>query len=99
MPSGIFRNSVRDIAKASTTNGPVSEIPVSDSIEFSEFLLELSRRWKVSQEAARIRLETLGLLRISSEPMLETNTISLGWGHKMCRKNTDVVFDPSPPDK
>ena len=28
-----------------------------------------------------------------------SNTISLGWGHKMCRKNTDVVFDPSPPDK
>ena len=71
MPSRIFRNSVRNIAKATTVNDLAAEIPVSDSHEFSGFLLDLSRRWEVSQEAARIRLETLGLLRISSEPMLE----------------------------
>ena len=59
---------------ASSLDDLLAEIPVSDSYEFSGYLLDLSRRWEVSQEAARIRLETLGLLRISSEPMLESRS-------------------------
>ena len=72
MPSRVFQDSVRDVANASMINDLVAGIPVADSYGFSGFLLDLSRRWKVSQEAARIRLETLGLLRNSSEPMLES---------------------------
>ncbi len=72
MPSRVFQDSVRDVANAGLINDLVAGIPVADSYGFSGFLLDLSRRWKVSQEAARIRIETLGLLRTSSEPMLES---------------------------
>ena len=74
MPARAFRDSVRDIVNAGSLDDLLAEIPVSDSYEFSGFSLDLSRRWEVSQEAARIRLETLGLLRISNEPMLESRS-------------------------
>ena len=43
--------------------------PKRGSTEFSDLILDLNKRCEVSQEAARIRLESLGLARISEETM------------------------------
>ena len=43
--------------------------PKAGSMEFLDLVLDLSKRCEVSQEAARIRLESLGLARLSEETM------------------------------
>ena len=69
MPARVFRELTLDIVKADTFEELPERFPETSSAEFSNLLAELSRRCKVSREAARIRLESLGLARISDETM------------------------------
>ena len=70
MPSGPFIAVTRKIAGAHGTGDLLAHIPAADTRAFSDLIRELSVRCHVSREAARIRLNTLGLARASSEPML-----------------------------
>ena len=69
MPATVFRELVLDILKADNFDDLSVQVPEMGSAEFLGLLLDLSRRCEVSQEAARIRLESLGLTRISDKPM------------------------------
>ena len=69
MPARVFRELTLDIFKANNFEGLSEWLPETSSAEFSNLLRELSRRCEVSQEAARIRLESLGLARRSDETM------------------------------
>ena len=69
MPGMVFRELTLDIVKANNLEDSSERIPETNSAKFSYLLRELSKRCAVSQEAARIRLETLGLSRISGETM------------------------------
>ena len=70
MPSGPFVTVTREIVGAQATDDLLPHIPATDTMTFSNLIRELSVRCQVSREAARIRLNTLGLARASSEPML-----------------------------
>ena len=70
MPSSPFVGVTREIVGAQATDDLLAHIPTVDTRAFSDLIRELSMRWQVSKEAARIRLNTLGLTRASSEPML-----------------------------
>ena len=70
MPAKVFGELVLDIVKADKSDDLCLKMPEAGSTEFSDLLLDLSKRCEVSQEAARIRLESLGLSRISEETML-----------------------------
>ena len=74
MPTRVLEELVRDILGANNADDLLARIPELGSAEFSDLLLDISRRCEVSQEAARIRLETLGLKRISREPMLRQHS-------------------------
>ena len=69
MPASVFRELVLDIVKADKSVDLCLQMPETGSMEFSDLLLHLSKRCEVSREAARIRLESLGLVRISEETM------------------------------
>ena len=69
MPAKVFRELVLDVVKADNFDDPWMRIPRTGTPEFSGLLLNLSQRCEVSQEAARIRLESLGLARISDGTM------------------------------
>ena len=69
MPTRVFREVVLDTLKDDNFDDLSVRFPETGSAEFSDLLLGLSRRCEVSQEAARIRLETLGLARSSEETM------------------------------
>ena len=69
MPAKVFRELVLDILKTDRSGDLCVQIPETGSTEFSNLLLDLSKRCEVSQEAARIRLESIGLARISEETM------------------------------
>ena len=70
MPAGVFTDVVRVVAGASNAKKLLDHIPTMDSLEYRGFVVELSRRFQVSQQAAGIRLSTLGLARGTGEPML-----------------------------
>ena len=70
MPSSPFTSSTREIVGAQAADDILAYIPAADTRAFSDLLRELSVQCQVSREAARIRLNTLGLARASSEPML-----------------------------
>ena len=70
MPSGPFVTVTREIVGAQATDDLLVHIPAADTRAYSDLVRELSLRCQVSREAARIRLNTLGLARASSEPML-----------------------------
>ena len=70
MPSSFFNSITREIVGAQTTDDLLAYIPAADTGAFSDLIRELSVLCQVSREAARIRLNTLGLARPSSEPML-----------------------------
>ncbi len=70
MPSGPFTDLARLIVGARPANDLLAYIPARDTQAYAGLIRELSRRCQVSQEAAGIRLSTLGLTRSSSEPML-----------------------------
>ena len=69
MPAKVFRELVLDVLKADKSDDLCLRVPETGSTEFSNLLLDLSKRCEVSQEAARIRLESLGLVRMSEETM------------------------------
>lgn len=69
MPAKVFRELVLDIVKADRFDDLCLQMPETGSTEFSDLLLDVSKRCEVSQEAARIRLESLGLAHISEETM------------------------------
>ena len=69
MPARVFRELVLGIVKADKSDDLCLQMPETGSTEFSDLLLDLSKRCEGSQEAARIRLESLGLARISEETM------------------------------
>ena len=73
MPSGPFSSLTRRIVGAQEAADLLAYIPPADTRAFSDLTRELSVRCEVSREAARIRLNTLGLARASSEPMLALN--------------------------
>ena len=70
MPAEVFTDVVRVVASAGNSRNLLDHIPQVDSLEYRRFVVELSRRFQVSQQAAGIRLSTLGLVRGSGEPML-----------------------------
>ena len=70
MPSRPFTDLARQIVGVGATGDLLAFIPETDTPAFSDLIRELSTRCQVSQEAIRIRLNTLGLARLSSEPML-----------------------------
>ena len=69
MPARVFRGLTLDVVNANDFEDLSERLPETSSAEFSNLVRELSRRCEVSQEAARIRLVSLGLARISGETM------------------------------
>ncbi len=74
MPSRTFTDLVRIIVGVRPGDDLLAGIPAADTQAYTDLIQEMSRRCQVSQEAARIRLNTLGLERSSSEPMLNLAT-------------------------
>jgi Zn-dependent peptidase ImmA (M78 family) len=70
MPADVFKAVVQAIVGDNRCGGTMSPVPDLESVAFHEFVIELSRRCGVSQQAARIRLETLGLVSAAVGPML-----------------------------
>ena len=70
MPKSHFSGLVRSVVGASTTDDLLVKIPEEGSIAFADLVSEVSSLCGASQEAARIRLETLGLVRSKNEPVL-----------------------------
>ena len=70
MPSSLCTSMTREIVGAQAADDLLAYIPAADTGAFSDLIRELSLLCQVSREAARIRLNTLGLARPSSEPML-----------------------------
>ena len=70
MPKSLFPSLVRTVLDASRTDDLLAHIPEEGSYDLAELVKELSKLCEVSQEAARIRLKTLGLTREPGEPML-----------------------------
>ena len=69
MPSDVFSDVVRVVIGAKTNEGLMTRIPDDNSSEHRDLVVELSHRLEVSQQAAGIRLETLGLKRRATESM------------------------------
>ena len=69
MPARVCQEIVMDIVKADKSDDLCLKMPEAGSTEFSDLVLDLSKRCQVSQEAARIRLESLGLAGLSEETM------------------------------
>ena len=74
MPVEVFSDVVRLLVGARTYNSLTTQIPDANSVEHRDFVAELSRRFEVSQQAARIRLVTLGLERGVTRSMLSHAT-------------------------
>ena len=74
MPGRPFTDLVRLIVGVRPAHDLLACIPAADTQAYSSLIQELSRQCQVSQEAARIRLNTLGLARSSSDPMLGLTT-------------------------
>ena len=74
MPAEIFSDVVRLVVGARTYNSLTTHIPDATSVEHRDFVAELSLRFEVSQQAARIRLVTLGLERGATRSMLSHTT-------------------------
>ena len=72
MPSGPFATVVREFVGAQATDDILAHIPAADTRAFADLIRKLSVRCQVSREATRIRLNTLGLARLSREPMLSS---------------------------
>ena len=70
MPSKTFTDLTRHIVGAGAKDDLLAYVPATDAPAFSDLIRELSARCQVSQEATRIRLKTLGMARLSSEPMM-----------------------------
>ena len=73
MPSPVFIGLVRYILDVQLTDDILARVPVADTREFSVLVRELSNWCQVSQQAVSIRLQTLGLTRLSSQPMLSSS--------------------------
>ena len=70
MPADVFKEVVRAVVGDNRCGGAMPSVPDPESVAFRELVIELSRRCGVSQQAARIRLETLGLVSAEAGPML-----------------------------
>ena len=71
MPRQVFVALVRDFVEADNNDDSIWRIPESGSPASLSLLVYLNHKFEVSQEAARIRLESLGLIRMSNERMLD----------------------------
>ena len=69
MPADVFSDVVRVVIGAKTNQSLMTRIPDDNSSEHRDLVVELGRRLEVSQQAAGIRLETLGLKRRATELM------------------------------
>ena len=69
MPAEVFSDLARVVVGAGTHNTVATHMPASDSVEYEDVVVELSRRFNVSRQAARIRLTTLGLERGATRSM------------------------------
>jgi hypothetical protein len=74
MPAEVFSDVVRFVVGARTYNSLTTHIPDANSVEHRDLVAELSRRFEVSQQAARIRLVTLGLERGATRSMISHAT-------------------------
>ena len=72
MPEPSFTGLVRKLLNARRSDDLLVIVHGMGPWDFKELLIELSRQCEVSQQSARLRLTTLGLLRDSSEPMLRS---------------------------
>ena len=69
------------------------------------FIKEAATRYVrfVAQQGLQFRDVTPNLVALGLRAEIQTagksNTISLGWGHKVCWKKLDVVFNPAPSGK
>ena len=70
MPADVFKEVVQAVVGDNRCGGTMPPVPGPESAAFRELVIELSRRCGVSQQAARIRLETLGLVSAAVGPML-----------------------------
>ena len=70
MPKSHFAGLVRKAVGATVDDDLLAKIPVAGSPAFYDLVREVSSLCDVSQEAALIRLETLGLVRNQNELML-----------------------------
>ena len=70
MPADVFFDVVRVVVGSTANNSLRVYIPDSNSVEYRDIVSELSRRFEVSQHAARIRLKTLGLERGAARSIL-----------------------------
>ena len=70
MPADVFKAVVSAVVGDDRCGGTTPPVPDSESAAFREFVMELSRRCGVSQQAARTRLETLGLVSAKAGPLL-----------------------------
>ncbi len=70
MPRSLFPGLVHTVVGAGGDDDLLAHVPETDSAAHAKLVKELSKLCEVSREAARIRLETLGLTRSSNEPML-----------------------------
>ena len=70
MPADVFKEVVQAVVGVNRCGGTMPPVPDPESAAFRELVIELSRRCGVSQQAARIRLETLGLVPAEAGPML-----------------------------
>ena len=74
MPAKVFSDVVRLVVGARTYDSLKTYIPDANSVEHRDFVAEVSRRFEVSQQAARIRLVALGLERGATRSMLSHAT-------------------------
>ena len=74
MPNAVFTGLVRNNLDVQPTDDLLAQVPAEDTREFSFLVRELSSRCHVSQQAASIRLQTLGLARHSNQPMLSNSS-------------------------
>lgn len=63
MPADVFPEVLRVVVGANSPLGWHTTIPGPETTEYRKMILELSRRFEVSQQAASIRLKTLGFER------------------------------------
>ena len=90
MPAGTFVDLARDVVGAETMDDLLAHVPAADTRAFSDLVRELAERFRVSREAAGIRLNTLGLTRNSREPMMSLESYPKG-GRRIGRHNYESI--------
>lgn len=92
MPRRLFSGLVRNIVGSNSAIDLSKRIPERDSTKFKALVRELSVRCEVSREAARIRLDTCGLMHKPQEPRLNDTHGSLSPGLIGKQKGMESAF-------